>query len=179
MKVSWKRAFYVGGFLAGLCAVLGLAIAGGDLLTRDRIAKNKADKEMAGLRSIFGEGALIGESVTIEDADFPTLKKYWPVTMAEDSGRIYSASDTNAYGDISLLIGVYSDLSLGEIAVLENTESYAGALNDDYFEPYASAEDKDAAADNVKCGATFGAKMARNMMRSAQEHYAREVNDGE
>ena len=53
MKLSWKRAFLVGGFLGGLCAVLGLAIAGGDMLTKQTIARNKAAKEETGLKKAF------------------------------------------------------------------------------------------------------------------------------
>lgn len=179
MKLSWKRAFMVGGFLAGLCGVLALGIAGVDLLTRDTIAKNKLEKEQAGLKTIFGAEAKIGEAVELNEAKYPSLKKYWTVDIPnEGEGRIYSASSRNGYGDVSLLIGVYADFSLGNISVLENTESYAQTLNDNYLEPYMSAEDKEKAAEEVKCGATFGAKMCRDMMKEASAHFREERSNG-
>lgn len=168
MKISWKRAFGVGGFLAGLCAVLALSIAGADIITKDIIAKNKIEKENAGLKKVFASGEY-GEAKTLGEG---YLQKYWTVTSSnEELGRVYSASGKNAYGNVSLLVGIYADFSLGNIVVLENTESYGQTLEDGYLEPYQNATDKEAVVDQVNCGATYGAKLCRDMIRAAQEHY--------
>jgi len=84
MNVSWKRAFFVGGFLAGLCAVLGLAIAGGDMLTKETIARNKREKEESALKTVFGENVILSDPIEIKDAEFPMLAKYWTVTLPEE-----------------------------------------------------------------------------------------------
>lgn len=179
MKVSWKRAFYVGGFLALLCGGLGLIIAGGDMITRDRIAQNEIEKEKSGLSKVFGSGCDYGEATSINDESWPTLKKFWTVKDGEKIlGRVYAASGTNAYGDVSLLVGINADYSLGQISVLKNTESYATTLEDGYLIPYQQAEDKASIVTQVNCGATYGAKMCRDMILSAKTHY-QEANYGE
>ena len=172
MKVSWKHAFAVGGFLAALCGVLGLAIAGGNLLTKDTIAANKNRREESGLKKVYGDAASYGEAIQIKENEFPTLTKYWTVKVNEEVvGRVYATSDTNAYGTVSLLVGINANFSLGNIITLENTESYATTLQEGYLDVIDQAEDKLAAVAEVKCGATFGAKMCRDMILIAQAHY--------
>ena len=167
MKIPLKRTAIVAAFLAGLCSCMAAVIAGVDLATRQTIAQNRIDKENKGLAKIFGPGEF-GEAIVLEESEFPLLKKYWTV---EGIGRIYSASGKNSYGDVSLLVGVYEDYSLGNIAVLENTESYGATLEEGYLEPYADAEDKEKAVEDVSCGATYGAKLCREMIRQSQAHY--------
>ena len=172
MKISWKRAFAVGGFLAGLCGVLGLLIAGGDLLTKETIAKNKTEKETRSLRKIFGEEAVYGDPIEIKDEQYPSLEKYWTVNLGNEAlGRVYAASGKNAYGDISLLVGIYVDYSLGNVQLLVNTQTYGSTLEEYYIEPYAQSEDKDAAVNQVSCGATYGAKLCRELILAGQAHY--------
>ncbi len=173
MKIEWKKAFGVAGFLGGLCAVLALAIAGTDLLTKDRIAKNAAEKEANGLRQVFSlEGLEFSEAVEVNDDDFPTLKKYYTVTLNDaEYGRVYSTAGKNAYGDVALLVGLQADYSLSRIYVLTNTESYGPTLKDEYLDPYNEAEDKESAVTEVKCGATYGAKLCRDMILESKAHY--------
>lgn len=169
MKVNMKHAFYVGGFLAGLCGVLALAIAGVDLLTKDIIKANKLEKERSGLKRVFPSGEVDGEAVEVHQGK---LEKYWTVKESgSELGRIYSAFGKNSYGQVSLLIGVYSDFSLGNIVVLENTESYGQTLEEGYLDPYNAAEDKSAAVLSVSCGATYGATLCRDMILEAASHY--------
>ena len=172
MKISWKHAFYVGGFLAGLCGVLGLVIAGGDLLTRDTIAKNKIQKEISSLKKVYGENADYGEAIELSEPQYASLKKYWTVSVNNEVvGRVYSTTNTNSYGTVSLLVGINLDYSYGNVITLENTESYATTLQEEYLDKVEAAEDKDYALTQVKCGATSGAKMCREMIESAKQHY--------
>ena len=171
MKLSWKRALYVGAFLGGLCGVLGLAIAGGDLLTRETIAANLVAKENAGLKKAFAyDGAEFSEPTAVTNND--RINKYWTVRLAsEEIGRVYSVSGTNAYGNVSLLVGLEIDTSLYGVVVLENTESYGQVLDENYLEPLIGADDKDSAVNNVTCGATYGAKLCRDLINEAKNHY--------
>lgn len=178
MKISWKRAFAVGGFLGGLCAALGLLIAGADLMTRERIAKNKTEKELQGLSKVF-EGASFSDPFELDGGEYPTLARYWDAEGKDVKGRVYSASDSNSYGNVSLLIGIYDDLSYGTIVVLENTESYATTLQENYIDVYNDpSSDQGTVIDAVRCGATFGAKMVRGMILEAAAHYG-ETKGGE
>ena len=170
MKISWKHAFYVGGFLALLAGVMGLVIAGGDLLTRDTIARNKIEKEQNGLKQVFGENVAFGEAIEVPESEI--LQKYWTVAVNNNEiGRVYSTSAKNAYGTVSLLVGVNKDYSLGNIVVLENSESYAATLEENYLDVYSNSENKEAAVLAVKCGATEGAKICRDMILAAKDHY--------
>ncbi len=171
MKLSWKRAFFVGGFLGGLCAVLGLAIAGGDMLTKQTIARNKSAKEEAGLKKAFAyDGAAYSDPVEIPGSD--RLSKYWTVRLGEEElGRVYSVAGTNSYGNVALLVGLDFDYSLYGVVVLENTQSFGQTLEEEYLDPLSSAEDKESVVDKVNCGATFGAKLCRDMINEAKAHY--------
>ena len=154
--------------------MLGLAIAGGNLLTRERIARNKAEKETAGLKKTFrGDAYQFSEAVTLNEG---RLSKYWTVTeYGLEAGRVYSASGTNAYGDIALLIGLDVEATLYGVVVFTNTESYGQTLEENYLEPLIDAEDKESAKDAVVCGATYGAKLCRDLINEAKAHYAKEA----
>ena len=173
MKISWKHAFYVGGFLAILTGVLGLAIAGGDLITRDIIVNNKTKKEEAGVTYLFGQDVTYDPFVEIRDADYPTLTKYCTVNDGDaEVGRVYASNGANAYGEVALLIAIYADtFALGNVYTITNTESYAATLEDGYLLPYQQSDNKEAAVYEVSCGATYGAKLCRDMILSAQAHY--------
>ncbi len=170
MKKYMKKAFLAGGVLAGLCGVMAAVIVGADFLTRDTIAKNNLEKEKSGLRKVFGPDAVYGEATEVSGVQY--VEKYWTVTVDEvEVGRVYRGSGKNGYGDITLLYGVNLDYSLGMVVTLVNTESYGTTLKENYLDPLSSAEDPDAAVDNVKCGATYGAKLCRSIIRAGQAHY--------
>ena len=176
-KLTWKRPLLVGAFLGGLCAVLAAAIAGGDLLTKDVIAKNKAQTEKDGLARVFRD-ATFSEAIAISSPEYPELSKYWTVDLGDEgTGYVYSAAGKNAYGDIALLAGFYADASLANVIVITNTQTYGQTLEDEYLDPLSKAEDKEAALDHVKCGATYGAKLTRDLVNEAR-NYLTEVTFG-
>ncbi len=172
MKKYMKKALLSGGVLAGLCGVMAIAIVGADFLTRETIAKNNVEKEAAGLRKVYGEDATYGEAILIKDDAYSYLEKYWTVTSGnKEVGRVYRGSGKNGYGDVTLLYGVNADFSLGMVVTITNTESYGTTLKENYLDLIVSAENKDEAVDNVKCGATYGAKLCRDIIRDGQRHY--------
>ena len=172
MRKYMRRAFLSGGVLAGLCGVMAALIVGSDFLTRDTIATNSAAKESAALRRVFGEAVTYEDPVLVEDRDYSYLQKYWTVTLdGTEVGRVYRGFGRNGYGDVSLLYGVALDFSLYNVVTLSNTESYGTTLKENYLDPLSSASDKDAAVDEVKCGATYGAKLCRDIIREGQRHY--------
>lgn len=170
MKLSYGQAFKTGLLLASIAGISALLLSGLNRLTAPKITQNRLEKEAKGLRVIFGENALYDEAVEVKESK--AIEKYWPVTLENhESARVYSVSGTNSYGNVGLLVGVYGDFSLGTIYVLENTESYASTLQDEYIAKYIASEDKETAIDNVSCGATYGAKLVRSLILSAKEHF--------
>ena len=163
-----------GAILASIAGVSSLLIASLNLLTGPRISENKANKEMSGLTIVFPD-AKVGEGVEEGLDDFSTLKKYWPVELGDGgNARIYSASDKNGYGAVSLLIGIYDNFALGNMVILENTETYGQTLRQNYIAIYEAAttpEERETALNNVSCGATYGAKLIKGMANQAVAHY--------
>ncbi|MBE6135512.1 MAG: hypothetical protein E7179_05900 [Erysipelotrichaceae bacterium] len=169
MKIEWGKAFKTGIFLACIAGAAALILSGVNVVTSKKIEENRVQKEAKGLRRVFGEAAY-GEAIPVENNK--NISKYWNVNLGEGKeGRVYSVSGTNSYGSVSLLVGIYGDYSLGNIFVLENTESYATTLQDGYLTPYIQAEDKETVIDNVRCGATYGAKLCRDLILTARSHY--------
>ncbi len=171
MHIEWKHAAKVAAILGGITAVAALGIGAVNLLTAPIIAQNKKAKEEKSVKLVFANAEIL-ETVELKEK---YLNKYWevalPATEKTPDGRIYSCTGTNGYGTVSLLIGIYGDYSLGNMVILENTESYGSTLEEKYIEPYQSAQDKEAALNQVKCGATFGAKMIKAMVEASVAHY--------
>ena len=172
MKKYMKKAFLAGGVLAGLCGVMAVAIVGADFLTRDTIAANNLAKENAGLRKVYGDSYTYSEAVSVSDSNYSYVEKYWTVTDGNAViGRVYRGSGRNGYGEVTLLYGINADFTLAMVVTITNTESYGTTLKENYLDPLASAEDKDAAVQQVKCGATEGAKLCRAIILDGQRHY--------
>ncbi len=171
MNQDAKKMVKVALTLALIASGAALIVSSLNLFTAPRIEANRLAKEKSGLEAIFAK-AEIGESSNIDKG---SLKKYWPVVLEDgESARIYSASGKNGYGAVSILIGVYSDFTLGRMEILENTETYGPTLQKGYVAPYQyadNAEDRAIALEDVSCGATYGAKLIKGMVLEAVAHY--------
>ena len=160
-----------------IASASALLIAGADLLTHDRIEENTLQKEMSMLHEYFGEPEYDGKSFKIEGVDY--LSKYYVVRLDNDElSYVYRADGKNGFGEISLLAGIKEDAAIYSIRVIENGQSYASTLEDNYLKPlYKSFEESDqdkdhiAALNNVECSATNGAKLVRKLVLAAKEHY--------
>lgn len=167
-KVNLKHAFLVAGILSAIAGGSALLISGVNLLTGPAIAKNASLTEQQALTRVFGDNAVFGEPVEVNKG---SILKYWPATDGNKEGRVYSLSGSNSYGTVSLSVGIYSDYSLGNMIISENTESYGQTLEDNYVGVYQHVSDKEGALEATKCGATFGAELIRGMVEEARAHY--------
>ena len=176
MKIDWAKSIKIAAILCSFAAIGGVSVALVNVLTGPMIESNKREKELKGLRKVFGDDAEIDpneDKHSIEDSDYKYLICYYEVDDGA-TGRIYSTSGTNAYGTVSLLVGLTPEQSLYNVVVMENTESYGQTLTDNYLNPLIKSSSKDEDLDNVKCGATYGAKLVRDMVNQAKEHYEKE-----
>ena len=171
-KSEIKAMAKVAIILAAITSASALIVSAVNLFTGARIATNRLNKEKQGLEAVF-EGADIDKKAF--EINQGSLKKYWTVVTKDgEAARIYSASGKNGYGAVSILIGLYSDFTLGRMEILENTETYGATLNKEYIAPYQYAEtpeDRAFALDDVTCGATYGAKLIKGMVNEAIAHY--------
>ena len=160
-----------------IASTSALLIAGADLLTRDRIARNTLEKEMSILHEYFGEPEYEGKSFDIEGYDY--LSKYYVVRLDNDElSYVYRADGKNGFGEISLLAGIKANAVIYSIRVIENGQSYGSTLEDNYLKPLYESDDKENALNNVECCATNGAKLVRKLVLAAKEHYQKHFMEG-
>ena len=83
-----------------------------------------------------------------------------------NTGYAFRTTGSNMYGKISLLLG-FEGTSYGFIGlyVIVNEQTYASTLEEKYLEPVNAGGD----IDKVSCGATYGAKLVRDMINEAKE----------
>ena len=78
-------------------------------------------------------------------------------------GWAIKTTGSNMYGKISLIAGFNDEkVFLGTYLVV-NEQTYASTLVKNYINPLNDGEDVD-----VHCGATYGAKLVKNMIDEAQ-----------
>lgn len=172
MKPNALKALRVAATLSILAGASGLLIAGTDLLTKTIIEQNRIANIKKNLSKVFPDAGF-GDGVKLSGGDY--LTDYYPASLHDgEDGRVYACSGTNQYGGVSILIGVYSDFTLGKMVVLENSESYGSTLQSNYLDKYDAANDgasREEALYDVDCGATYGATLVRDMVLEAVSHY--------
>jgi len=150
-----------------------LVLGGVNALTAPKIEQNAKDALTKKLKVPFGNDVDIDSEHPIDLSGKITnyVKAAYPATQNGTSvGTLFQTSGTNAYGSVTLLIGVYSDGSLTPMSILEDTETYKAKLEPNYVDVYNAAkkEDREQALEKVQCGATFGARLIRDMVKEAQ-----------
>lgn len=76
------------------------------------------------------------------------------------------------YGKISLLVGFNLSNELVSISVISDEQTYAQTLTDNYIVP---VQEGTRDYNDVNCGATYGAKLIRDMINDASEANKAEV----
>ncbi|MCR5505554.1 MAG: hypothetical protein K6F07_00960 [Bacilli bacterium] len=151
--------------ILGSIAMVGGALIGvANLITKDKIAKNEENKINVGIADLFGENTTRSEQINIIGND-KYLDYYYKVN-ANDAlvGYAFRVTGRNAYGKISMLVGINTSYNVGRIYLITNEQTYAQTLVDNYVTPYNNGT---TSLDDVYCGATYGAKLVRDMANEA------------
>ena len=158
--------------LGAIALVSAAAIGLTNMFTNKQIAQNEENKTNLAISDIFGEGASIAKESSLADFEIENNYSYvgtvYTVNLGEDLlGYGFRTSGSNAYGKIVLIVGftVATNSFKGLYAVV-NEQSYASTLVDNYITPL-NAGDRN--VDDVSCGATYGAKLVRDMVSEAQD----------
>lgn len=156
--------------IIGVCAAL--AIGGVNLLTKDKIKKNEIVAQQNALKEIYSNADKFSDAkndFSLTDSQY--LVNYYIAfdNSNNEIGYIYYVDGRNAYGEIALMVGI-NNFNIDQISVVINTESYATTLEDNYINPFINKEDG-ASLEDVKCGATYGAKLILNMTNEALQDY--------
>ena len=153
--------------LGSIAAVAAGLIAATNLLTAKRIKQNEQDKIVQGISNIFGSGSLIKSENDLSGYDY--VVHYYEVENSENEfvGFAIKAVGSNMYGKISLIAGfdaiTHNFMSLN---LISNEQSYASTLYDKYVVPL---NNKQRDLEDVKCGATYGATLVKDMVIDAKK----------
>ena len=175
------------GSIALVCAIILAAL---NMLTSPIIAKNDAKKETETIQAIYKDyDSDKSQDVTNTVTNSSITKKI----IAKDKdgkllGTLYIVTGKNAYGTITVMVAISENNSVHQVEFLENGQSFASTVKshvkssynsskEDVYElnPYSSKEEinigdltQDDVDDiDVKCGATFGATLVKELVNIA------------
>ena len=158
--------------LGAIAASSGLLIGVTNLLTKDQIAKNEENKINNGIKEIFDQNTVKVEGFDLSEAgitgDYKYVEYLYEVKDENDNelGCAFVTSGSNNYGKISLIIGFDAvEKAFLNLSIVVNEQTYATTLVDNYINPLNNGK-RD--VDDVKCGATYGAKLVRDMIDEAE-----------
>lgn len=183
-----KRYLYVSGILGAIALVCAVLIALMNMLTNPIIKKNNENKISETYTKIYSD-YYSNEEVDFTKDDKSYIKGKVKALDKDGNvlGYIYTTSGKNAYGEVSLMIGI-TDGNVVDVEFLTNTESFASTVSshvkgnypssiDSVIEvnPYGSLDTIDIGylsineieAIDIKCGATFGVTLVKSMVLAA------------
>ena len=170
-----------------IAASSGLLIGLTNLATAKQIDINKEKKINAGITAIFGENAEISTRSELKNNKY-TNYVYKVKIEGESINKIaLRTSGSNSYGKITLLIGLAEytlpDTDITEFVfqstyVIEDEQTYASTLEDKYIDLINSKDTNGRDYKDVSCGATYGAKLVRDMIDEAKEVANKEFRKG-
>ena len=156
----------------GLIAASGaLLIAGTNMITKDRIAENEQKSINNGIVTIFGDPYFSNDDYDVDNYQY--VKHVYVVKNSFSSfitpdGYAFLTTGSNNYGKISLIIGFDSSCVYRGLSVIANEQSFASTLKKGYLD---EIKDGNKTVDDVSvsCGATYGAKLVREMVNEAKK----------
>ena len=165
----------LGSIAAVAAGIIGLT----NLITKDQIAKNEQAKIKAGISEIFGENAEIVNEFAIKDSKYQYTVYGYKIKNDESELDKYALRTTgsNMYGKVSLLIGVNEKEDKFDfkcLTIIVNEQTYASTLEDEYIDEVNAGGD----IDDVNCGATYGAKLVRDMINESVDYANNVLKEG-
>lgn len=166
-----KKHYIITALTLGLIgAGSALLVGGANLLTKDRILENEKKKVEQGIATIFGESSSVQKEQSKDDAgltEYRYVQTIYTINQeATEIGYAIRTTGSNLYGKISLIIGYSkSSKAFAGLTIVSNEQTYASTLVENYIDPL-NAGQRD--LDDVKCGATYGAKLVHDMVNEAK-----------
>ena len=159
--------------LGAIAAASGVLIGLTNLITANQIKQNEINKINEGMKEIFKQNSVKYQEFSLEEAGISDEYKYsnifYLVTDENDNqlGCAIRTDGSNMYGKISLIVGFdKAEQNFLSLSIVTNEQTYATTLVDNYINPL---NDGDIILDDVTCGATYGAKLVRDMVNEAQQ----------
>lgn len=159
-----KKHYVIVSLTLGLIAAASaLLIAGTNLLTKDRIAKNEQKKINDSISFIFGAEASIKSESEITDESYKYVNYVYEVASDKELGYVFRTTGSNMYGKITLVIGFDLNDNFVSMKSIVNEQTFTKEV-ENYIE---GVDDQTITINDVNCGATFGAKLVREMVIEA------------
>ena len=161
-----KKYILTGVILGSIAAVAAGLIAATNLVTSKKIKQNEVNKVNAGIASIFGNDSKIKSEEDLSEYQYAV--HYYAVenSLSEFLGYAIKTSGSNMYGKISLIAGFDNAThAFMSLYMVSDEQTYASTLEEKYVAPLNSQE-RD--LEDVSCGATYGAKLVRDMIKEAK-----------
>ena len=180
-----KKNILIATILGSIALVCALLIALMNMVTSPIIKDNNSKKELETCQAIFEEYSEDkSETMDLAGSEKHISKKI----LAKDSsgnvlGYLYTVSDKNAYGVITLMVAI-KDEKVYQIEFLENGQSFSQNVENHVRSSYPSSESTDihigfysddsSSVDSIdkdqvngidtSCGATFGAELVKKLV---------------
>ena len=153
--------------LGTIAAASALLIGGANMLTRNKIAENELNRIYNGIAEIFGDSAVISSETSIEKDTYKYVEYVYEIKVNDnESGYAFRTTGSNMYGKISLIVGFNLNNEFIKMSVITDEQTYKSTLENKYiFEVNKSSRD----VEDVSCGATYGAKLVRDMINEAKQ----------
>ena len=81
------------------------------------------------------------------------------------AGLAFLTSGSNMYGKVSLIVGFTVNEELAGVYFVTNEQTYASTLVENYVDPVNAGTRE---VEDVKCGATYGATLVKDMINEAK-----------
>ncbi len=177
MKLSIKKIFKISIVLMLVAGLSGALIVLVNMVTEPIIIENSIKQENSALAEIF-DGASFE---VLDESGEAEIKKVTKATKNDEVvGYVYRLSGKNAYGIITLLVGVSKNGNVTKVVFLENGQSFASKVEEHVDATYQTGDVSTSSIDSVdtKCGATYGAKLVKALVSSALDHFKENFKGG-
>ena len=153
--------------LGAIAATSALLIGGANMLTRNKIAENELNRIYNGIAEIFGESAAISRESSIEKDTYKYVEYVYEIKVNDnESGYAFRTTGSNMYGKISLIVGFNLNNEFIKMSVITDEQTYKSTLENKYI---SKVNDSSRDVEDVSCGATYGAKLVRDMINEAKQ----------
>ena len=153
--------------LGAIAATSALLIGGANMLTRNKIAENELNRIYNGIAEIFGDSAAISSETSIEKDTYKYVEYVYEIKVNDnESGYAFRTTGSNMYGKISLIVGFNLNNEFIKMSVITDEQTYKSTLENKYI---SKVNDSSRDVEDVSCGATYGAKLVRDMINEAKQ----------
>jgi Na+-translocating ferredoxin:NAD+ oxidoreductase RnfG subunit len=182
-----KNYLKIASVLSLIALVCAAIIASVYMLTSPIIASNSVKAELEVRQAIFPDYDLEkSEEIEVDNANI--LSKILAKDAAgKELGYLYTVSQSNEYGNITLMVAIDTKGNVLQVEFLKNEQSFGSTVAQHVKENYPSSKDNviyigiqpeetvsvgaltqsQVDAIDTKCGATFGANMVKDLVKIA------------